>query len=80
MTSITFNVPQRAAAPRAAAFFGLQFAQILRFFSASAVRQADPAAEAASVRAMAQSLERYDPRFADDLYAAADRHEVLNAR
>lgn len=37
---------------------------------------ADPAAEAAEVRAMAQALLRKDPRFAADLFAAADRHEI----
>ncbi len=35
----------------------------------------DPVAEAASVRALADSYRRSDPGFASDLYAAADRHE-----
>lgn len=39
---------------------------------------ADPAREAAEVRTMAQALMRTDPRFAAELFAAADRHEVLH--
>jgi uncharacterized protein HemY len=33
--------------------------------------------EAAEVRALARQVQRIDPRFAADLYAAADRHECL---
>jgi hypothetical protein len=33
------------------------------------------AAEASSVRALADTYRRSDPSFASDLYAAADRHE-----
>jgi hypothetical protein len=36
-----------------------------------------PADEAARVRAMARRYEGTDPRFASELYAAADRHEML---
>jgi SAM-dependent methyltransferase len=36
-----------------------------------------PAREAARVRAMAHRYEAADPRFASELYAAADRHEML---
>jgi hypothetical protein len=39
----------------------------------------DPVREAAEVRAMADALRHSDPRFASDLYAAADRHERLYA-
>ena len=35
----------------------------------------DPVAEAASVRALADTYRQSDPSFASDLYAAADRHE-----
>ena len=38
----------------------------------------DRAREAASVRALADSYMRTDPRFAADLYAAADRHEEID--
>ena len=37
------------------------------------------ALEAQAVREMARSYARTDPSFAADLYAAADRHETLNA-
>ena len=44
---------------------------------------ADPADKAAleaqAVRDMARSYAKTDPSFAADLYAAADRHEALNA-
>jgi len=33
--------------------------------------------EAAEVRAWADVVRRTDPRFADDLFAAADRHEAM---
>jgi hypothetical protein len=36
----------------------------------------DPAAEAAAVRALADTYRESDPSFASDLYAAADRHEL----
>lgn len=38
----------------------------------------DPVREAGAVRRMADSIRSSDPRFADDLYAAADRHERLH--
>ena len=38
------------------------------------------AQEAAEVREMAYAYASSDPGFADDLYAAADRHEVANGR
>jgi hypothetical protein len=39
----------------------------------------DPVREAAEVRLMADAIRLADPRFAADLYAAADRHERLYA-
>jgi hypothetical protein len=39
-------------------------------------RPHDRAREAARVRAFATTVRQTDPRFADDLFAAADRHEV----
>ena len=41
-------------------------------------RSMSRAEEAASVRAMAQRVQTYDPGFAADLYAAAARHEGLD--
>ena len=37
----------------------------------------DPVREAAEVRTLAESIRSHDPRFAADLFAAADRHESL---
>ena len=37
----------------------------------------DPVREAAEVRTLAESIRSHDPRFAADLFAAADRHEAL---
>ncbi len=39
----------------------------------------DPVHEAGEVRRMADSIRASDPRFAADLYAAADRHERIYA-
>jgi hypothetical protein len=36
------------------------------------------AQEAQAVREMAMEVQRTDPRFAADLFAAADRHELLH--
>lgn len=38
-----------------------------------------PAEEAAAVRELASEYRQSDPRFADELYAAADRHELEHA-
>ena len=46
---------------------------------ATATSTATRAEEAQEVRAMAWQVERTDPGFASDLYAAAARHEGLNA-
>ena len=53
----------------------------LKWLPAAPARSAprDRAGEAASVRALANSYLRTDPRFAADLYAAADRHEQIDA-
>ncbi len=46
--------------------------------SAPAARR-DPIREAGEVRQMADAIRFSDPRFAADLYAAADRHERIYA-
>ncbi len=45
--------------------------------SAAAPAPSNREREAAEVRAFAQSIRGKDPRQADDLFAAADRHEML---
>jgi hypothetical protein len=41
-------------------------------------RVPNPEQEARAVRELAQQYQRVDPRFAADLFAAADRHERLH--
>jgi hypothetical protein len=52
---------------------------VRRLMSRSAVTQVprDRVREAAEVRAFAESVRATDPRFANDLSAAADRHEIM---
>jgi hypothetical protein len=39
----------------------------------------DRVREAAELRTWATGIQRTDPRFADDLFAAADRHETMGS-
>lgn len=48
-----------------------------RLLGPSAPVEMSPIAEAASVRLLAYEFLESDPGFAADLFAAADRHEVL---
>jgi hypothetical protein len=78
-TTISIQVPQARTAPRYAALLGELFASAIALLSHPG-RPAPryPSREAARVRAMAHRYESADPRFASELYAAADRHEMLN--
>jgi hypothetical protein len=78
-TTISIQVPHTRSAPRLAARFGeLAAAAIALFAHPGKPEQARyPSREAARVRAMARRYEAADPRFASELYAAADRHEML---
>lgn len=81
MTTITVNSPAKVAAPRGAHLAGVWFAALLNWMEKTASHrverrdQADRMAEAARVRIHAQNVMGQDPRFAADLFAAADRHE-----
>jgi hypothetical protein len=79
MTTISLHVPQTRTAPRAATRLGELFAAgiALLMHRGRTEEVRSPAREAARVRAMAQRYERTDPSFASELYAAADRHEML---
>jgi len=83
-TSIDRMAPLgRLAAPTAFAprtWLGVAF-QRLKWHAAATARPAprDRAREAASVRALANTYMKTDPGFAADLYAAADRHEQIDA-
>ncbi len=78
-TTISLQVPQTRTAPRFAAPLGELFAAVIALFNHPGIPAAPryPSREAARVRAIAHRYESADPRFASELYAAADRHEVL---
>lgn len=81
MTTITVNAPAKVSAPRGANFAATLFSALLRWFETKAehraerLEQASRQAESARVRLYAQEMLAQDPRFAADLFAAADRHE-----
>ncbi len=82
MTTITINAPAQVKAPRGAVLAGVWFSDFLNWLqSASQSRvqrrlQASRVAEANQVRQYAQEVMGRDRRFAADLLAAADRHEL----
>lgn len=81
MTTITVNTPAQVRQPRGARIAGVWFAALLNALQRSAQARAerreaaDRLSEAARVRRYAQEVMNMDPRFAADLFAAADRHE-----
>jgi hypothetical protein len=82
MTTITISKPADIRMPRAApvaAGLYLRFLELCeRTLStkASAKKEQDRAGDAQYVRRIADSVRSIDPRYAADLYAAADRHEL----
>ena len=81
MTTITVNTPVQVGQPRGARLAGVWFAALYnalqRRSEARAARRdaEDRLSEAGRVRRYAQEVMSMDPRFASDLFAAADRHE-----
>ncbi len=81
MSSITFHAPAKAAAPRVAVWASETVLHLAALVQRALHRPApssavDPrVAEAARLRAFAQKMMGEDPRFAADLFAAADQHE-----
>jgi hypothetical protein len=81
MTQISIHAPAPVAIPRAAPIAAEWFASLLEVMHL--VRRAQNErnqasrrrAEAARLRRYAQEVSTYDPRFASDLFAAADRHD-----
>ena len=81
MTSITVNAPVKTHAPRGAAVAATWFIALLTWVEKLSQQRAESRHfagrqdEAARVRTYAQQIMGHDPRFAADLFAAADRHE-----
>jgi hypothetical protein len=81
MTTITVNTPQRVGAPLGATLAADLFLRVLGWFAtvktqrSHTLDEASRVGEAARVRRLAQEVMLDDPRFAADLFAAADRHE-----
>ena len=81
MTSITVQVPRKIAAPRGAWIAAAAFARLLQILHISKMERTERQqrrqleTDAARVRRYAQQMMELDPRFASDLFAAADRHE-----
>jgi hypothetical protein len=86
MNSVTVNVTHPVIAPRGANLAAKWFGALWRALQPSAPHQPEDRersgrhAEAARVRTFAQGLMSHDPRFAADLFAAADRHERQGSR
>jgi hypothetical protein len=76
-TTISLQIPQFRTAPRLATVIGELVGALLNALPSGTPAPRYPAHEAARVRAMAHRFEGSDPRFAAELYAAADRHETL---
>lgn len=84
MSTIHLQVAPRVgpANPRgsrlAAALFIAWWRWLERLGRSAPPRARSPTQEAQEVRDMACEVQRTDPRFAAELYAAADRHERLH--
>jgi hypothetical protein len=81
MTTTTVQVLSvpTPAMPRGARVAASLFVRAARGLSAAfAAAPISRSQEAAQVRALAYEVRSADPRFAADLYAAADRHELLD--
>ena len=81
MTSITVKNPVKSLATRGAAVATTWFIALLTWVEKLSRQRAESRQfagrqdEAARVRTYAQQIMGHDPRFAADLFAAADRHE-----
>lgn len=81
MSTVTVHTPATVTAPRGAVWAGWLVSRLVDATRAMARRRVEQRAvseriaEAAALRAYAHDIAPGDPRFAADLYAAADRHE-----
>lgn len=82
MTSITVLLPTPVAMPRGARAAAWLISRAIDAIDAIAARRGtsfsipERVRQAAEARRFARQIEQQDPRFAADLYAAADRHEI----
>lgn len=80
MSQITLHVPAPVAMPRGADWAATAFATLMghlaRIWAAGRARRThlQRIDEAVALRRLAADVSRYDPGFAADLFAAADRH------
>jgi hypothetical protein len=81
MTSITIHTPATVATPLGAKLAAAAFGRVLTWMTSlvqtgiERIDMNDRTTEANRVRMFANEMLSQDPRFAADLYAAADRHE-----
>jgi hypothetical protein len=81
MTTITTLIPPAVATPRGAPWAARIFGALLQTFQRASQQRsaksafADRVAEAAATRRYALKFREQNPRFMEDLLAAADRHE-----
>ena len=81
MTIITIHAPANVATPLGAKLAAEAFGRVLTWLGAlfqtsvDRIDTNDRTAEANRVRTFANEMMSQDPRFAADLFAAADRHE-----
>ena len=86
MTTITVHTPATVATPRGAQWAAQAFAFVADWLTYASARSSAQkiarqtqnlrALESRRVRTYAQSVVSFDPRYAADLMAAADRHEA----
>jgi zona occludens toxin (predicted ATPase) len=82
MTTVFINTPHTAGVTFGTSQAAEFFMRMLSWFTVAkparsrTLDEAGRIGEAARVRRLAQSVMADDPRFASDLFAAADRHEI----
>ena len=82
MTTVSINTRHTAGVPFGSSLAAEFFMRMLSWFTTAkparsrTLDEASRIGEAARVRRLAQAVMADDPRFASDLFAAADRHEM----
>ncbi len=82
MTTVSINTPHTVGVHFGSSLVAEFFMRMLGWFTAAkparsrTLDEATRIGEAARVRRLAMAVMADDPRFASDLFAAADRHEI----